>query len=161
MALRKLILAGTAAALLSLGGMKMPVAHAAGSVDVEADQMEIIDADHKTIFTGNVIAKRPTDTIKSDKMIVTSEDEKQDDGTTKSITKFVDATGNVTVVTKNATITGEWAKFDVPHDNMVVGGDSVRLVQGTSVILGKHLEVNTKTNHVQMTGGRVSGSFVP
>ncbi|MBG1232946.1 LptA/OstA family protein [Aestuariivirga litoralis] len=159
MALRKLILIGVAAGFVSFAGMKLP-AHAASSVDVEADQMEIIDAEHKTIFTGNVVAKRPSDTIKASSMVVTSSDQKQADGTMKNQTDFVDAKGDVTVVTKNAVITGEWAKFDVQNDSMVVGGN-VKLVQGTSTVLGQRLQVNTKTNRLQMSGGRVSGSFLP
>ena len=65
-------------------------AHAAGAVDVSADNMEIIDAEHKTIFRGNVVAVRPTDTTKSDEMTVTSGDEKQTDGSVKNVTKTVD-----------------------------------------------------------------------
>ena len=160
MGLRKLILAGVAAALVSFAGMKISAHAAGGSVDVESDQMEIIDAEHKTVFTGNVVARRPTDTIKADKMIVTSSDEQQSDGTTKTVTKYVDATGNVSIVTKGAVVTGDWAKFDVAANLVTVGG-SVKLNQGGATVTGQHLEINTKTNHLQMTGGRVSGSFVP
>jgi lipopolysaccharide export system protein LptA len=130
------------------------------NVNVEADAMEIIDAEHKTIFTGNVVAKRPTDTIRADEMIVTSAEQKQTDGTTKSVTDFVNAKGNVTINTKNATITGEWCKFDVLNNQLVVGGN-VRLTQGATVVKGQKLNVDLATNHLQMSGGRVSGSFVP
>jgi lipopolysaccharide export system protein LptA len=133
---------------------------AEGNVNVEADAMEIIDAEHKTIFTGNVVAKRPTDTIRADEMIVTSAEQKQTDGTTKSVTDFVNAKGNVTINTKNATITGEWCKFDVLHNQLVVGGN-VRLTQGATIVKGQKLNVDLATNHLQMSGGRVSGSFVP
>lgn len=136
------------------------VAHAAGNVDVEADAMEIIDAEHKTIFRGNVVAKRPTDTIKADEMTVLSTSQKQPDGTMKSVTDHVDAKGNVTIVARDAVITGDNAKFDVIHDQLLVGGD-VKLVQGTSTVRGQKLNVDLKTFHLNMTGGRVNGSFVP
>ncbi len=137
-------------------------AHAAdnNTVNVEADEMEIIDADHKTIFRGNVVAKRPTDTIKADEMTVTSSEEKQPDGTMKTVTDGVDAKGNVTINTKNAVVTGDWAKFDVPHNQLVVGGQ-VQLTQGGAVLKGGRANIDLKTNHVQMSGGRVNGSFVP
>lgn len=135
-------------------------ARAEGNVNVEADTMEIIDAEHKTIFTGNVVAKRPTDTIRADEMIVSSSDQKQSDGTTKSVTDFVNAKGNVTINTKNAIITGQWCKFDVLHNQLVVGGN-VELTQGATVVKGQKLNVDLTTNHLQMSGGRVSGSFVP
>ncbi len=149
-------------ALGFLGGVSSfhSAAQAAGNVEVEADTMEIIDAEHKTIFTGNVVAKRPSDTIRADEMVVTSTDQKQPDGTTKSVTDYVNAKGNVTINTKNATITGDWCKFDVLHDQLLVGGD-VKLMQGDTVVKGKKLNVDLKTSHLQMSGGRVSGTFVP
>ena len=136
------------------------VARAAGSVNVDADSMEIIDAEHKTVFRGNVVAKRPTDTIRADEMTVVSADQKQPDGSMKSVTDHVDARGGVTINTRDAVITGDAAKFDVVHDQLLVSGD-VKVVQGTSVVRGKLLNVDLKTFHLNMTGGRVSGSFTP
>ena len=136
------------------------VAHAAGNVNVEADSMEIIDAEHKTVFRGNVVAKRPTDTIKADEMTVVSADEKQADGTMKSVTDHVDAKGNVTINTRDAVITGDAAKFDVVHDQLEVDG-TVKVVQGTSVIKGQKLNVDLKSFHLNMAGGRVNGNFTP
>ncbi len=130
------------------------------AVDVAADNMEIIDAEHKTIFKGNVVATRPNDVTKSDEMVITSGDEKQADGSVKNVTKMVDCKGHVNITTKNAVIVGDWCKLDVLADKLVVGGE-VTLTQGSSVIKGKQLDVELKTNHLQMTGGRVSGNFVP
>ena len=135
--------------------------HAAGAVDVSADSFESIDAEHKTIFRGNVVAIRPTDTTKSDEMTITSGDEKQADGTTKNVTKLVECKGNVTIITKDATITGDLCRLDVPHDKLVVTGAIVTLKQGSTVLKGKQLDVDLKSNHIQMTGGRVNGNFVP
>ncbi len=135
--------------------------HAAGAVDVSADSFESIDAEHKTIFRGNVVAVRPTDTTKADEMTIISGDEKQADGTTKNVTKLVECKGNVTINTKDATITGDLCKLDVPRDKLVVIGAIVTLTQGSTVLKGKQLEVDLKSNHIQMTGGRVNGNFVP
>ena len=154
------------ATLLALGtALALPAfrlaAQAAGAVDISADNMEILDAEHKTIFRGNVVAVRSSDTTKSDEMTVTSGDEKQTDGTTKNVTKTVDCQGNVNITTKSAMITGDWCKLDVQHDKLVVGGGLVSLTQGATVVKGKQLDVDLKTNHLQMSGGRVSGNFVP
>lgn len=135
-------------------------AHAAETVNVEADQMEVIDAEHRTVFKGNVIAVRPKDSIKSDVMIVTSSDVKQPDGTMKSVTDLLDAVGNVVITTKTQTITGSAAKFYIQKDKLEVTGNVI-LVQGTSTIKGTFLKVDLKTNRLQMTGGRVQSSFVP
>ena len=151
-----LLTLGTVLALL----VSHRTAQAAGAVDISADNMEIIDAEHKTIFRGNVVATRVTDTTKSDEMTVTSGDEKQADGSVKNVTKTVDCQGNVNITTKSAVISGDWCKLDVLRDKLVVGG-TVSLTQGATVIKGKQLDVDLKTNHLQMSGGRVSGNFVP
>ena len=136
------------------------VAKEAVNVEVEADQMEIIDAEHKTIFTGNVISTRPSETIRADQMVVTSSEIKQTDGTTKSVTDRVDAQGNVTIKTKNQTITGGKAIFHIQENTLEVVGN-VHVTQGTSNVRGEKLTVDLDTNHLQMSGGRVKGSFVP
>ena len=134
--------------------------HAASNVEVEADRMEIIDSEHKTIFTGNVVSTRPSETIKSDEMVVISADVKQKDGTIKTVTSRVDAKGNVTITTKNQVITGGVAVFHVQKNTLEVDGN-VLVVQGQSTVKGEHLNVDLDTNHLQMSGGRVKGSFVP
>jgi lipopolysaccharide export system protein LptA len=137
-------------------------AKATGNVQVEADQMEIIDTEQKTIFTGNVISTRPSETIKSDQMIVTNVDVKQPDGTLKSVTDKVNATGNVVITTKTQTITGTTAIFNVQANTLEVTG-TVRVVQGTTNLTGNRLVVNLDNNHLQMTGGkeRVKANFIP
>ena len=149
---------------LILGLLALPILasplHAAGNVEVEADQMEIIDSEHKTIFTGNVVSTRPSETIKSDEMVVTTADVKQTDGTMKTVTDKVNATGNVLIKTKNQTITGSSAIFDVQANTLEVMGN-VRVVQGESNLKGQKLVVDLTTNHLQMSGGRVKGSFIP
>jgi lipopolysaccharide export system protein LptA len=135
-------------------------AGASENVQVDADQMEVLDAEHRTIFRGNVIATRPTDQISSSEMVVTTEDVKQSDGSNKSVTTFLDATGGVTIKTKTQTIKGQWAKFYIQEDRLEVGG-SVSVVQGKNTVRGNKLTINLKTNHMVVSGGRVHGSFVP
>ena len=61
---------------------------------------------------------------------------------------------------RRETITGDWAKFDLQANKLVVGGN-VKLVQGTTVLTGKELHADLNTDKIQMTGGRVKGSFLP
>ena len=135
---------------------------ATGNVEVEADQMEIIDTERKTIFSGNVISTRPSETIKADEMVVTTADVKQPDGTMKSVTDKVNAKGHVVINTKKQIITGSAAIFNVQGNTLEVMG-SVRVTQGDTNLRGDKLIVDLDTNHLQMTGGkeRVKASFVP
>ena len=129
-------------------------------VDIEASEMEIIDADKKAIFRGNVVAKRPKDTIVADTMIVTYVEEKQPDGTTKTVVDVLDCTGNVKITTTGQVVTGDKALFRVREDRLDVTGNVV-VTQGKTKIRGPHLIADLKTKRTKMTGGRVKGSFVP
>ena len=153
--LASLLIASTLAAF-----MHLPVAFGAENVLVDADSMEVFDAEHRTIFKGNVVATRPTDKIVADEMVVTTADVKQSDGSTKTVTNFLDAKGNVTITTKTQNITGDWAKFYIQEDKLEVGGN-VRVMQGKTIVRGAKLVINLNSNHMQLSGGRVHGSFVP
>jgi lipopolysaccharide assembly outer membrane protein LptD (OstA) len=66
----------------------------------------------------------------------------------------------VTITTTRETITGDWAKYDPQTEKLVVGGN-VKLIQGKSILTGNELQADLKTSRMKMTGGRVTGSFVP
>lgn len=144
----------------ALAQTKTTAAKAPVPVNIEADQMEILDADKKAVFTGNVDATRGDTNLKSTKLTVTYSDVKQPDGSTKTDATDLDAQGNVTIKTPKETITGDWAKFDPQANQLVVGGN-VKLVQGSTVLTGNELHADLNTNKTEMKGGRVKGSFLP
>jgi lipopolysaccharide export system protein LptA len=156
--IRKGILALVAIVLMA-GGVAAATA-ASKQVDIEANQMEIFDKEKKAIFRGNVDARRTDVSLKCDELTVLYADVKQPDGTTKTDATDLDAKGNVTIKTAKETITGDWAKFNPQTNKLVVGGN-VRLVQGSTVLQGSELHADLNTDKVEMTGGRVKGSFLP
>ena len=129
-------------------------------VDIAANEMEIFDAEKKAIFRGAVDATRGTTNLKADTLTVVYSEVKQPDGSTKTDATDLDAKGNVTITTPKETITGDWAKYNPQTDKLLVGGN-VKLVQGGTVLTGSQLEADLKTDRMQMTGGRVKGSFLP
>jgi len=129
-------------------------------VNIEADSMEVLDKQKKAIFTGKVDAKREDVTLHTDKLVVDYADTKQTDGSKKTEVTFLDATGRVVIVTSRQRITGDWAKMDVKANQLTVGGN-VTVTQDKTVLKGKKLFVDLDKNTTQMSGGRVSGSFVP
>jgi lipopolysaccharide export system protein LptA len=129
-------------------------------VEVEANEMEVIDADKQAIFRGKVIAVRGSQNIRSDIMTVFYAEVKQPDGTSKSQASKLDATGNVIITTRKQVITGEWAKMDILANTLLVGG-RVKLVEGKTTLQGEKLTVDLNTERTLMSGGRVKGSFVP
>ena len=145
--------------LSTLGHVSMARADDA-SVNISADEMEVFDAEHKTIFKGNVVADRTAEHLEADQMTVMNVDAKQDDGTTKSVTDTIDARGHVTITTKSQTITGEACLYHVRSNTMTVTGNVV-ITQGKNLVRGQKLDLDLNTSHLQMSGGRVQGSFVP
>lgn len=135
-------------------------AKAPTAVDVVANEMEILDTQKKAIFRGAVDATRGSTNLKADTLTVLYAEVKQPDGSSKTDATDLDARGNVTIKTPKETITGDWAKYDPRTDKLVVGG-KVKLVQGSTVLTGNELHADLKTDRMQMTGGRVKGSFLP
>ncbi len=129
-------------------------------VNIEADQMEVLDKEKRAIFTGKVDATRGDVKLNSDKLVVTYSETQQQDGSNKTDVTFLDASGNVLIVTRRQRITGHAARMDVKANKVTVDGN-VTVVQGQSVIKGPKLLVDLDTDTSQMTGGRVKGSFVP
>jgi lipopolysaccharide export system protein LptA len=150
------------AVLAILAGTEFAVAQdaATGAVDIEASEMEILETDKRAIFRGDVVAKRPGDTIRCQEMIVNYVDVKQPDGTSNTEVDRLDCNSAVNIVTATQTITGDKAVFQLRRNLLDVTGN-VKVVQGKTVIRGPHLTVDLKTKTTKMAGGRVKGRFVP
>lgn len=157
--MRQIVLAAAVFATLGLAAPVQVLAQEE-SVNIEAGEMEIIDADKRAVFRGDVVAKRSSETINAEQMVVEYIDVKQADGSSKSEVDTMDCTGGVTITTPTQTITGSRAVFHVRKDELVVTGN-VKVVQGKTVLRGPELLANLKTKRTVMKGGRVKGTFVP
>src|SRR4051794_26196010 len=78
---------------------KTKQAKAPQEVNIEADQMEILDVEKKAIFKGNVSAIRGDVHLTCDTLDVTYVETAQPDGSKKTEVNFLDAAGNVKIVT--------------------------------------------------------------
>ena len=101
----------------------------AGAVDIEASEMEILETDKRAIFRGDVVAKRPTDTIRCAEMVVYYVDVKQADGSSNTEVDKLDCNSSVTITTTTQTITGDLAVFQLRQNLLDVTGN-VKVVQG-------------------------------
>ncbi len=147
-------------ALALLPQAKAETAVSAGAVDIEASEMEILETDKRAIFRGDVVAKRPTDTIRCAEMVVYYVDVKQADGSSNTEVDKLDCNSSVTITTTTQTITGDLAVFQLRQNLLDVTGN-VKVVQGKTVIRGPHLTVDLKTKRTKMSGGRIKGRFIP
>lgn len=148
------------AALAFISVLNPALAQQSGTVDIEASEMEILETDKRAIFRGDVVAKRPGDTIRCQEMIVFYIDVKQNDGSSNTEVDKLDCRSAVTITTSTQTITGDLAVFQLRRDLLDVTGN-VKVVQGKTVIRGPKLTVDLKTKRTKMAGGRVKGQFVP
>jgi lipopolysaccharide export system protein LptA len=130
------------------------------NVNIEADSMEVVEADKRAVFKGNVRAQRTGTKLSSDRMVVTYRDVPQADGSKRTDVALIDARGNVEIRTPRQTITGEHAILDVAGDLLTVTGNVI-VREGSTVIQGAKLRADLKAKTSSMTGGRVRGSFVP
>jgi lipopolysaccharide export system protein LptA len=130
------------------------------NVNIEADSMEVLEAQKRAVFRGNVHAQRTGTKLISDRMVVTYIDVPQADGSKRTDVALIDAQGNVQIQTPRQTITGDNAILDVAGDLLTVTGNVV-VREGSTVIRGSKLKADLKAKTSSMTGGRVRGSFVP
>jgi lipopolysaccharide export system protein LptA len=130
------------------------------NVNIEADSMEVLEAQKKAIFAGKVRAERTGTKLTSDHMVVTYKDVPQADGSNRTDVSLIDAKGNVEIRTARQVITGEHAILDVAGDLLTVTGN-VMVKEGNTIIRGVKLKADLKAKTSSMTGGRVKGSFVP
>jgi lipopolysaccharide export system protein LptA len=158
------VLAGLALAQLPAAAQavdtKKAEAKTPKNVDIEADQMEILDQQKKAIFKGKVKAVRGKVTLNCDTLEVTYTEVPDAQGGQKTDVTFLDATGNVVILSGNQTVTGKTAHMDVKANKLTVKGDA-KVVEGKTVMNGQQLFVDLNTDRSEMTGGRVKGSFVP
>ena len=122
-------------------------------VQIEADSMEVRQNDKQAQFTGNVDAKKGNVHMTSDNLLV---DYVKVAG--KNKVTFLNAKGNVVVVSKGQTVKAQWAKMDV-EANTVVMGDRVTVIDGKSVIKCAKLHLNMTSGQSKCAGGRVQGIF--
>lgn len=126
-------------------------------VKVTADTFQVTENSNQAVFSGNVVITQPGVTVYAQKVVV-----HYGKGGAQDI-RSLDATGNLKIVTKDQTITGQTGVYDPKTKIMKVSGDVV-VVNKTGTVKGPDLLVNFNTNTASFTtkgGGRVSGVFNP
>ncbi|MDP2620961.1 MAG: LptA/OstA family protein [Hyphomicrobiales bacterium] len=133
-------------------------------IDIASDVLEVLDEEQLAIFKGNVNVVQGEVTLKT-KVLKVSYDGRVNGGGQQQIRRL-EALGKVLVETKDQTVTGDHAVFEMKQNIITVDGDVV-LTQGGNVLRGSKLVVDLNTSrsrleaHKSGKGGRVTGSFVP
>ncbi len=127
---------------------------AAGKVSITADHFVVEDESHKATFSGNVVVVQTEVTVRADQVVAL-----YGKAGATSISTF-QATGNVTLTTKDETATGDLAVFDPKSHMLTLTGNVVVTSKAGRVQSSKLVVDLTKKQSVfTSNGGRVTGVF--
>ena len=145
-------------------------------IQIESDRLEVRDAEHIAIFTGNVTVVQGDTLLKAGKMTVHYAKSSGDAGSDSagaggalaggSQIERIDVDGKVYVKSKEQVATGDAGTFDMATEVLTLTGKEVVLTEGPNVIVGCKLTVQMKTGQAKLDGcagdsGRVKGLLQP
>ena len=99
----------------------------AKQIKVISDKLEIIRAEHISIFSGNVYAVEGNLEIWSEELIMTSSKDENE-------IKEINAHGNVKIIREELSVNGDKARYDPIQNKLFVFGE-VEVLQNQSTIL--------------------------
>lgn len=151
------------------------VTPAKGPIDISANELELVDAQHLAIWRGDVDALQGQDRLRADVLNVYFNGQPSNAAQSSSSggaapgrnwgkVDHMVAEGHVFFVSPTQTARGDHAVYDLTPDTITVTGDVI-VVQGQNVIHGDKLLIDLKTNHATMVSGastapqRVRGIF--
>ncbi|MFM9889880.1 MAG: LptA/OstA family protein [Rickettsiales bacterium] len=129
-------------------------------IEISSDKLDVLQDQHKAIFTGNVIAVQGTSTMRSAVMTVFYTDSSADaapgaaakPSSGQSISR-IDATGDVVFTTPTETARGEHGIYNVDADTINLTGPVVTLTRGGNILKGTNLTYNMSTGRSVLTSG--------
>ncbi len=162
--------------LLPGGGSKEPV-------NINAGKLDYFDKEQKLIYTGDVVVVQGDSTLKASVLTIFLEKNAPAPGAAGAVAepaapaaagvgpgqgssvRHMDATGPVTLISKDQVGTGDSATYDKGEDKVFLNGN-VTLSQGTNVTQGDRLIYDMATGQAQVfsgqtNGGRVMSVFTP
>jgi lipopolysaccharide export system protein LptA len=139
-------------------------------LDVDAKAIDVLDANGKAIWTGDVRVTQGTMKLNADTITVFYSRSKK--GGNPTIERL-DAQNNVKLVTPSETATGRYGIYDVAQKTITLVGGVV-LTKGENILHGQRLSIDLDSGRSKLdgagtpaapgqpatTGGRVTGRFV-
>lgn len=174
----------TAAAAIFAAAMALQAAPAAaqigkagGPVDIESDQLQVIDAERKAVFSGNVDAQQGDARLKSRVLTVFFANAAEKTGSQTAgealgasfgeIERLI-ADGDVLYLTATERARGDYGVYEMKTDTITLTGNVI-VTRGDNVIKGDKMTIEvasgktTITSNTQTAGGkkppRVRGVF--
>jgi len=167
---------GTLAAMLLLGATAAAAAQNGGTgsfsgltmsgkdpIQIESDRLEVVDAENKAVFTGNVNVVQGPTLLKAGKMTVYYVKDGNKTTTGSSNIDRLEVDDKVYIKSDTQVATGDRGVFDMKTEVLVLSGNEVVLSQGDNVLVGCKLTADMKTGiaHVEGCNKRVIMSITP
>lgn len=128
-------------------------------IQIESDRLEVLEAENKAIFTGNVNVTQGPTLMKAGRMVVFYvKGEKGAAATGSSNIDRLEVDDKVYIKSDDQVATGDRGVFDMKTEIMTLSGTQVVLSQGTNVLVGCKLTAYMNTGRAQVDGCAKAGS---
>ena len=145
-----------------------------GPIDITADQLELVDAQHLAVWRGDVEALQGRNRMRADVLNIYFAGTPSSSATGSAgapgrnwgKVDRMEAEGKVFYISPAQTARGDHALYEAGSNTLVITGDVI-VSQGQSVVHGDKLTIDTKTGRATMgatghgSSGRVRGVFYP
>lgn len=134
-------------------GAVLPGGNSKQPINIEAAALDYFDKEQKLVYTGNVVAVQGDSKLKCSVLVIYLPPKAEGQVSTPASTSQVqhmDATGPVTMISKDQIGTGDHGVYDKVSDTVVLTGN-VTLSQGPNVTKGDKLVYELKTGQARVT----------
>ncbi|WP_395666020.1 LptA/OstA family protein [Methylocella sp.] len=131
-------------------------------IHIDAAKLDYYDKEQKLVYTGDVVARQGESTLKASVLVLYLAPKPEGAPSTPSSTsdlRRMEATGPVTLITKDQVSTGDRGVYEKGEDKLYLTGN-VTVTQGTSVTKGDKLAYDLSTKKAVIVG-RVKSLFQP
>jgi lipopolysaccharide export system protein LptA len=128
-------------------------------IQIESDRLEVLDAENKAIFAGNVNVSQGPTVLKAGKMIVYYAAQGGGSAATGSSNiERLEVEDKVYIKSNSQVATGDAGTFDMASEILTLSGKEVVLSEGENVLVGCKLTVDMKSGRAQVEGCGSGGS---
>lgn len=155
-----LVLASSTTAAAQVGTSALRGLDSRAPIDVDAQRIEVLDAQNQAIFTGDVKVRQAQLNLNAQRIKVSYIRPASGD----PVIKRLDAEGGVQLVTPSERASGRFGIYDVDARTLTMVGD-VQLNQRGNIVRGNRLAIDLRSGRSTIsggpasTGGRVTGRF--
>lgn len=130
-------------------------------IQIESDRLEVVEAENKAIFTGNVNVTQGPTLMKAGRMVVfyaKSATGQSAGPTGSSNIDRLEVDDKVYIKSNDQVATGDRGVFDMKTEILTLSGSQVVLSQGSNVLVGCKLTAYMNTGRAQVDGCAKAGS---